>query len=149
MSNRDDELLRGTSLEEEGIPELEDQPTGKVLSGDTSEGVVPPRDYPLAADEFGTTPGEEARGESLAQRMAREEADLGGEVLVADEDDEGAGRVVQPDLGMLDADDIPEEVGDRTDEVTGLSAEESAIRVEEDPAGMGGGWPGYLDENQD
>src|SRR5918998_4650845 len=123
MIERNDEaLLRGAALEEEGIPEIEDQPTGKVLSGDTGEGIAPPRDYPLAAEEHGTTAAEQAAGETLAQRIAREEPDLSGNDVVGDDNDL-AGRLVQPDSGMLDGDDTAEELGYAVPDIAGMSAE--------------------------
>jgi hypothetical protein len=144
----DEALLREAALEEEGIPELEDQPVGKILSGETPEGLVPPRDYPLGAEEFGTTAAEDAMGETLAQRVAREVPDVpAGEGLDdADDDQALAGRLVQPDFGVVDADDTPEEVGEAVPDVGGLSAEEEAMRVEREPGGLGGGWPGYLQD---
>jgi hypothetical protein len=141
----DEALLRGAALEEEGNPELEDQPVGKVLSGETPEGVVPPRDYPLGAEEFGTTPAEDAMGESLAQRVAREVPDVPAGEGLDDGDEPLAGRLVQPDLGG-DVDDTPEEVGDAVPDVGGLSAEEEAMHVEREPGGLGGGWPGYVQD---
>ncbi|HEX2043099.1 MAG TPA: hypothetical protein VHF24_10740 [Acidimicrobiales bacterium] len=131
----DEALLRDAALEEEGIPELEDQPVGKVLSGETPEGVVPPRDYPLGAEEFGTTAAEDAMGESLAQRVAREVPDRPVGEGLDDEDEALAGRLVQPDLGVVD--------------VAGLSAEEEAMHVEGEPGGLGGGWPGYLQDEHE
>jgi hypothetical protein len=142
----DEALLREASLEEEGIPELEDQPVGKVLSGETPEGVVPPRDYPLGAEEFGTTAAEDAMGETLAQRVAREVPDVPVGEGLDDDDQSLAGRLVQPDLGVVDVDDTAEEVGEAVPDVGGLSAEEEAMRVEREPGGLGGGWPGYLQD---
>lgn len=150
MTEHDDEaLLRGAALEEEGIPELEDQPVGKVLSGETPEGVVPPRDYPLGAEEFGTTQAEDAMGESLAQRVAREVPDRPVGEGLDDEDEPLAGRLVQPDLGVVDVDDTPEEVGEAVPDAAGLSAEEEAMHVEREPGGLGGGWPGYLQDEHE
>ncbi len=148
LERNDEALLRGAALEEEGIPEVEDQPVGKILSGETPEGTVPPRDYPLGAEEYGTTADEERMGETFAQRVAREEPDLFWPDVSAGEADRPlAGRLVQPDLGMVDVDDTAEEVGYQAADVAGLSAEEAAMRIETDPAGMGSGWPGYLDED--
>jgi hypothetical protein len=147
MVERNDEaLLRGAALEQEGISELEDQPASKILTGETPEGIIPPRDYPLGAEEYGTTAAEEAIGETVAQRVAREEPDLSGDD-VRDDDERLAGRLVQPDAGMADADDTAEELGYVVPDVAGLSAEEAAVRIETDPEGLGGGWPGYLDED--
>jgi hypothetical protein len=150
LEPNDEALLRDAAPEDEGIPDTEDQPPGKILSGETPEGMVPPRDHPLGADEFGTTAAEESAGESFARRVAREEPDSLAGVLADDDDGRPlAGRLVQPDLGMVDTDDTPEEVADAVPDVVGLSAEEAAMRVETDPEGMGGGWPGYVDEEQD
>ena len=145
----DEALLRDAALEEEGIPELEDQPVGKVLSGETPEGLVPPRDYPLGAEEFGTTPAEDAMGESLTQRVAREVPDVPAGEGLDDEDEPLGGRLVQPDLGVVDVDDTPEEVGEAVPDVGGLSAEEEAMHVEREPGGLGGGWPGYLQDEHE
>jgi hypothetical protein len=146
----DEELVRETSPEEEGVPDIDELPPGLARTGDPPEGLVPPRDHPLAADEFGTTPAEEELGESLAQRILREEPEPRGWSRLDDQaDGEGvepvAGRLVQPDEGMLDLDDTAEEVADLADDPIGLSAEEEAVRIETDPAGLGHGSDGYLD----
>ena len=146
MSSSDDDLLRGASLEEEGIPEVDEQPAGKVLAGDTGEGLVPPRDHPVAAEDLGTTAREESVGESLADRSAREHLETELDDYL-EEQDPVAGRLVQPDRGTADYDDTAEEVGEATGDLAGLSAEEAAVRIEEDPGGLGGGWPGYLGED--
>jgi hypothetical protein len=145
IERNDKAMLRGAALEEEGIPEIEDQPSGKVLSGDTGEGIAPPRDYPLGTEEHGTTAAEQAAGETLTQRMAREEPDLSWNDVVGDDNDL-AGRLVQPGSEMVDGDDTAEELGYAVPDVAGMSAEEAAMRIETDPEGLGGGWPGYLDE---
>ncbi len=148
----DDELYRSAAAEEEGIPELEGQPPGKVLTGDTGEDLPLPRDHPLGAEEYGTTSAEEARGETFAQRVQREEPELVPRApagWLQEDDYVLAGRLVQPDAGMVDMDETAEESGDATGEMVGLSAEEAAVRIEEEPAGLGGGWTGYLDENED
>lgn len=148
MVERNDEaLLRGAALEEEGIPELEDQPPGKVLSGETPEGIVPPRDYPLGAEEYGTTAAEEAIGETVAVRAAREELPLSADGPLDDDRHALAGRLVQPDSGVVDVDDTADEFAYDVADGVALSAEEAAIRVETYPEGLGGGWPGYLDED--
>ena len=148
MVERNDEaLLQRAALEEEGIPELEEQPPGKVLSGETPEGIVPPRDYPLGAEEYGTTAAEELIGESIAVRAAREELPLSAERPLNDDGHGLVGRLVQPDGGMVDVDDTADEFGYDVADGVALSAEEAAIRVETDPEGLGGGWPGYLDED--
>ena len=54
---------------------------------------------------------------------------------------------MQSDSGMVDVNDTAEEFGLEVADGAGLSAEEAAMRVETDPDGLGGGWPGYLDED--
>jgi hypothetical protein len=140
VERSDEDLLRGAALEEEGIPELDEQEPGQILSGDTGEGIIPPREYALGAEEFGTTAGEEAIGESLDQRVAREEPDVSWHDVAGADDRALAGRLVQPDntsQGVADA--VPDGVA--------LSAEEAAMRIETDPAGLGAGGPGYVDED--
>jgi hypothetical protein len=144
MSESHDETLpRDTSPEEEGIPDVDELPPGLARTGDPLEGIVAPRDHPLAADDYGTTPAEEALGESLEQRMLREEPEPLGWAL-ADDDVEPA--AVQPDEGMVDYDDTAEEVADLVADPFGLSAEEAAVRIETNPAGLGRGSDGYLDD---
>lgn len=139
-----DDVVRGASPEEEGIPELEDQPARKILAGDTGEGLMAPRDYPIAVEDFGVTAAEESRGESLARRVAREQPEVDP---LANRREDLAGRLVQPDQGALVIDDSADEVASMVGDGAGLSAEEAAIRVEDDPGGMTDGWPGYLDDD--
>lgn len=133
-------------LDDEGIPELEGQPPGKVLSGDVAEGIVPPRDYPIAADEWGTTPAEEAAGEPFAMRVARERP----EMAYAPDEREPAGRIVQPDSDLDHVVDVTaDEIGDSyPDDDSGLSAEEAAMRIEDDPGGLNyDDDPGYVTDS--
>jgi len=58
--------------EREGVPEFDEYASGKEETGDPQEGSYPPRDHPIAANAFGTTPAEELEGESLDQKLARE-----------------------------------------------------------------------------
>jgi hypothetical protein len=111
-------------LEDEGIPDLQD-----TVTSDDNEGLIPPRDYPQAVNEFGTTAAEESRGESLAQRVAREEPDFGEQGAPSGDLDDETGRVVEPisDGGI---DEEAASIGDLvTDDAGGLSAEEAAIHV--------------------
>ena len=150
MADRDETLPPEMDLEAEGIPDVEDHPPGKVQTGDTQEGLVPHRDYPLAVEEHGTTAAEESRGETLAQRVAREEPEVPGlpeEAGPLQEDEYvPAARLLQPDEGTLGGDETPEEVALEVDDAAALRGEEAAVHLEEEPGGLGGGWPGYLDE---
>jgi hypothetical protein len=105
-------------LEEEGLPDLHDaRPEEEVLL---------PRDFPQGVDEHGTTAAEQREGESLEQRVGREEPEL---PLV---EEIPHGRLVKPESGVDEVDATPEmvaseEEGDRA----GLSAEEQAVHEEE------------------
>jgi Family of unknown function (DUF5709) len=129
-------------MEAEGIPDLER--SSDVLSVDPEDayGIEPPRDAPLASDEFGTTAAEMHDGEPLDGRIAREEPDVIDLVnLDADESEgsdtpyderagQGVGRLVEPDEGArtdTEADMVAADVG--TD-LGGYSAEESAMHLE-------------------
>ncbi len=146
----DEQLLRQSSAEEEGIPEVEDDPDGMVLAGDDTD-IMVPRDYPVAALDYGVTPAEQERDEPLADRVRREEPDFWEQAL-ADDERRTPGRLVQPDEGQVDIDGVAEEIGFGTDDLGGLSAEEEAVRIEsEDDArlGLGDGLPGYIDGDAD
>lgn len=66
---------RDRTLDEEGVPALEGPLPEKLATGDPQEGVAPPNDEPQATVDFGTTAAEERKGESLDDRLAREEPD--------------------------------------------------------------------------
>ena len=93
---------------------------------------IPPRDEPLGAEEFGTTAAEERRGESLADRVAREEPEV-------ERPERHAGRLVEPggDEGGLDADQEKDAVASTAGyDDGGYSAEEQAVHVRENPPGL-------------
>ena len=102
-------------LESEGIPALDD-------AANADEGIMSPRDYPVAVDEYGVTAAEQRTPESLEARIAREEPD----VVVGDED--RVGRLVAPDAGG-GPDEEPTEVARETEDDLGESAEEAAMHV--------------------
>jgi hypothetical protein len=62
-------------LEEEGLPDLEGPLPSKLRTGDHQEGIIPPDDDWVAADEFGTTAAEQVRGEPLTARLREEQAE--------------------------------------------------------------------------
>jgi hypothetical protein len=110
-------------LDEEGIPTLQESATS-----DGSEELPPPRDHPQAVTDFGTTVAEERRGETLAQRVAREEPD------VTAPPDDTAGPLIDPaDEDVDDVDDEASMVGTEADSDQALSAEEAAVHVVEEP----------------
>ena len=133
-------------FEEEGLasPEGLDY-AGKRITGDTQDEMPVPADRPTAVDDYGTSAAEEAAGEPLDLRIAREEPDLmsradtpADESADADQPypedrDERAGRIVETDEGVredTEPDAVAHEVG--TDR-GGFSAEERAMHVTPDP----------------
>ena len=111
--------------EAEGIPDQHEL-TSTQLATKQDEGLLePPHDYPLAVEDFGTTPAEQREGESLDGRLAREEPDVLRTV-----EERGVGRLVEPDEGVrtdVDKDMVATDVG--TD-LGGPSAEEAAMHLE-------------------
>jgi hypothetical protein len=112
-----------TDMEAEGLPDTEDQPPGIDIEN-AVEGMIPPRDHPVGADQWGTTAAEEARGEPLADRVRREQPD------VARADQRPVGRLVAPDAGTGRDDEGTEVAEEERDDTLGLSAEEAAMHIE-------------------
>jgi len=98
-------------LVEDGIPATSEAPPG--LDVDMEEGEPAPLDHPQGVEEWGITAAEEARGEPLSLRVTREEP----EVYAA---------------GGADDDELEEALGTRDS----LSAEESALRIVDEPPGL-------------
>jgi hypothetical protein len=117
------------SLDEEGIPDLEGPLPEKAATGDPQEGTSPPSDRPASLD-YGVTAEEASRPEPLDQRLARELPDRVGpddehELLVAPEDDGDVpgGYDEEKDLVARGVEE----------EDQGLSAEEAAVHVVDEP----------------
>ena len=128
MSMRDDEFSP-TDLEAEGLPAIEDQPPGLEDDYNQAEGMMPPRDYPLAVEEFGITADEERRDEPLADRVRREEPD----VIPVGADEELQGRLVEPDQGVAGLDHERDAIATDVADADGLSAEEAAMHITDTP----------------
>jgi len=108
---------------EAGVPAAEDIPEGVLRTGDPVEGDMPPLDDPQGVEDWGVTAAEHQGDEPLSVRAQREEPDVLDE-LGDDADGGGSGRVDT------------------------LAAEEAAMRVEDEPAGMNyDPDPGYLSED--
>jgi len=113
--------------EAEGIPAIDDNPPG--IDGDNDvEGMIVPGDTPMGADEWGTTSREEQYDEPLAQRVLREQPDVEPGAR-----DDGLGRIVEPDQGMVDFDKERDPIGTMTGDDAGLSAEEAAMHITDTP----------------
>lgn len=107
-----------TDIVEDGVPAIDEQSAELLATGEQAEGEMAPLDDPQGVEEFGTTAAEQRLGESVAQRADREQPERLGEDPDAD-------------AGLVE-DDTP-------------SAEEAAMRVEAEPAGMNYDEdPGYL-----
>ncbi len=96
---------------------MSDQNLSEELDADKIEGDYPP-EQPLGADEYGTTPAEEAWDEPLEERIAREEPD------VPAPDVDAALAAVEPDPLAEYDDSVQEHEGP-------APAEEAALHVEE------------------
>jgi hypothetical protein len=143
-------------LDAEGIPEEELPPGVEGTGGDYEEEPIP-RDYPIAALDFGTTAVEQAAGESLERRVAREHRDVWADLEEPDDADLDLSRSadedervdVEDDLAYLGDDDeddaladfqgdrllaVPnadgELLGSRAEDHSALSAEELAMHLE-------------------
>jgi hypothetical protein len=125
--------------EDEGIPDLDQALPQKEMTGDPQEGLVVPRDDPRAVEDSGTTAEEQREGETLDERLAREEEE-GGPGLR-----ESAGTLAEEGSGLTDAE--KDEVGEQAEAVEGRSAEEDALRVEQDAPGGTDGPDSYVEED--
>jgi uncharacterized protein DUF5709 len=150
MTDRDEVDDNWTGAEEDdGLLDssdtLEDDPAGEPLDVGYE-----PADRWSGANRFGTTPAEEAQGESLDERLSEEEPDFGANEDDEDtdedeltrrgyEEDPRTGRLVAQDEGLgPDEDDqaFGEDVGI---DYGAASAEEAAIHTVDDPNGPGTG----------
>ena len=119
----DDRISAQRDLDAEGVPAIEDQPEGVE---DPLEGMVPPRDRPIAATDPGVTVAHERTGDSLAERTQREATDEGP-------GDDPTGRLVQPDQGVADLDAEGTEIALEMTDDDALSAEEAAVHPTDFP----------------
>lgn len=150
MTDRDEVDDNWTGAEEDdGVLDSSDTLEGDP-AGDPLDVGYEPADRWSGANRFGTTPAEEAQGESLDQLLAQEEPDVDP---YADDDDTDedeltrrgfeadprAGRLVAEDEGIgpdEDAESFGRDVGI---DYGAASAEEAAVHVVDDPNGPGTG----------
>lgn len=107
-----------TDAESEGLPSLEDQPPG-IDDQTAEEGFALPRDHSVGVDERGVTEAEQARPETLRERVRRERPDAPQE------------REPGPGGRLVDSAEAEEFAGEWADDGAGLSAEEAALHIEE------------------
>ncbi|MDQ3945768.1 MAG: hypothetical protein M3357_11570 [Actinomycetota bacterium] len=131
-------------LADDGVPATEEVRDELLHTGDPGVGEMPAPDRPWGAEDWGTTDFEQREGEPLDVRLRREEPD--GEPRP-----DGGGRLLEPgtDDGRWDteADAVGELDLSHSD---GLSPEEAAMTVREDPGGLNyDDSPGYLQDESE
>ncbi len=138
MDEQSDRKEDSVSPEDEGIPDHGGPAPGKEETGDPQEGLLPPSDEPRAAEDFGTTAEEQRAGESLDDKLAEEVPERSPDTRPE------FGRLVEPGSGLGDEekDEVAEEA---EDDRAGVSAEEAAVRDEEEPGGSTGGPDRYVE----
>lgn len=115
-----------SELDEEGIPEMTQLPQG-ISEWNADDGMMPPRDFPQAVDG-NTTAGEQLIGESLEERLEREEPEVSAASL---DDGSEVGPLMEPDSEIDEVDITDEAVAIEGREAGGLSAEEAAMHIDE------------------
>lgn len=133
----------GPDVVDDGVPATEEVRDEVLQTGQPGGvGDMPMGDRPWGAREPGTTAAEHRHGESLSERLAREQPD----VIPG----ESAGvRVYEPgaDEGLADIEaDVVAELDPLSYDT--LSPEESAMSVRDDPGGLTYGDPGYLSDDE-
>jgi hypothetical protein len=125
------------SPEDEGIPDPGRPHPLQRETGD--EGVLVPGDEPEAVEDPGTTAAEQREGVPLDERLDQESPAKEPGVR------RRAGRLREEGWGLTDQekDEIADEASGDTD---GASAEEAAMRIEEDPGGTTGGPDSYVED---
>ena len=126
------------STEDEGTPDIGRPHPAKRATGDPQEGLIVPRDEARAAEDTGVTAEEQREGASLDERLAEEEPDR--EAGRRHE----AGRLLDESAVLDEEKDLVAETAE--EELEGRSAEEVAVRIEDDPAGMTDGPDSYLED---
>jgi uncharacterized protein DUF5709 len=137
----------GTDPEEaSGVLEPEDSLDGTAGVRDVLDTGWSPAERPWAVDDWGTTEAEEAAGESLDGRLARElpdrsddegdglgdSSDTDGELLDDEVGDERAGRLVDSGDGGTTDDDDELWAQDEGIDGAAASAEEAAVHIVRD-----------------
>jgi hypothetical protein len=143
-----DDVRQADDINDDGVLEGDDTLDSDRVEDPLDTGIAP-ADRWSGADRFGTTPAEEAAGESLDQRLAEELPDIDPDAdpaADADEDeltrrgyetDPRAGRLVEDDEGSGEDEEADSVAWDAGIDGGGASAEEAAIHVIDDEDGDG------------
>ncbi|MBC6463051.1 DUF5709 domain-containing protein [Actinomadura sp. HBU206391] len=123
-----------SELEDQGIPDLQNGFPERAWSDDP-QGAPLPGEESITVDEFGTTAEEQRRGEPLGERLSRErpEAEVSWDDADVERRSHPAGRIVEDDEGArpdAESESVARDVGP---DGGGYSAEERAMRVEDEP----------------
>jgi hypothetical protein len=103
MTHPEGQTARDQFPEDDGIPEIADDNPESALAEDPQFAPDMGRETAGASDDFGTTAAEQAEGEPLDGRLAREEPDV--------DVDPGTRPAADPDRAVqLDQDDEPGDV---------------------------------------
>ncbi len=117
-----------SSLEDEGIPAEDGAPQDEWAVDPQQPSI--PRDRPTAVQDYGVTAEEQAEPQPLDSRLRREVPEEQPEF--GPDESEPAGRIVAPDEGAH-ADTETNEIGaDAGPDRGGFTAEESAMRIEDE-----------------
>ena len=143
MTPDDDDSTRpAPDVVDPGIPATSEMPR-TVPPGSEDEEEMPLLDVPQGVEDWGTTEREQMTDEPLSLRLRREQPDV-----VPPATSDVGHRLFEPetDSGLdEEADAVADLDADRSDT---LSAEELAMRVEDEPAGLNyDPDPGYLDRD--
>jgi hypothetical protein len=145
MSDRQNLARPAPDVTEDGIPSIDEIPEDVLMTGDPLEGELPPLDRPQAVKDWGTTASEQLASEPMEVRLAREVPDVEAADAYLDR------QILEPGADGGLGDDEPDSLGevDMGLEDT-LSAEEAAVRVVDEPAGLNyDPDPGYVDDAQE
>lgn len=115
-------------LEADGVPDLFEAPPGQDVELE-QEGMIAPGDQAGASVDYGTTAREERIDEPIAERVRREQRDFGSGDLGHADEEPLAPRMVAEDTDVDSVDTEDDAIALGSDDVAGLSAEESAMHV--------------------
>jgi hypothetical protein len=131
-SQPEGQTARDIFPEDEGIPEVSQDDSPTIARNEDPEFAPVPRDDAGATVDFGTTAAEQAEGESLSGRLAREVPDVDPGVRPAEDPDRAMLQLEQDTDTTYDTDsgtgrtaDDVEATADQP--VGGESAEEAAV----------------------